>query len=203
MNDIPFPFTPEPPRTVKDIDPPTFSQMHKLEIDENPLSHNRLKDKLKDWHKIMAQMQVMGYQNRKIALELGVHEVTLSRIQADPIYKVYINDLRKQAEENSVFDVAAHLQRVTRKTFEKMETLMDNARSETVQAMMVKEYADRINPKINRTESETKSVIYFESETIKMLAENFQESCDIDAKQLEGKSEEEIIEIFEKSVGGE
>ena len=201
MNDIPFPFPEQPPRTVKDIDPPVFHKMHKLDINENPFSYEKLrKGKLKDWHRIMAEMQVMGYPNRKIALELGVHEMSIARVQRDPIFKVHIKDLRKQAEENSVYDVAAHLNRVTEKTFRTLESLMESSESDNVRVTAAKEFADRISPKINRTESENKNIIYFESDTIKMLAENFKQSCDIDPKQLEGKSDKEIIEILEDSV---
>ena len=202
MNDIPFPFTPEPPRTKKDIAPATFAQMHKLDINDNPLAHYKLIDKLKDWHKIMAEMQIMGYQNRKIALELGVHETSVARIQRDPIYKVHIKDLRKQAEENSVFDVADYLKQVTEKTFRTLASLMENSDSDNVRVTAANAFADRISPKITKTESESKSVIYLESDTIKILAQNLQQSCNLDPKMLEGKSDEEVIDILEKSVEG-
>ena len=203
MNDAPFPFTPEPARTKKDIDPPTFAQMHKLDIDENPLAHYKLITKLKDWHKIMAEMQVMGYQNRKIAGELDVHETSIARVQRDPIYKVYIKDLRKEAEENSVFDVASYLQTMGEETFRTLADLMKNSESDNVRVTAANAFADRISPKISKTESEIKSTIYLESDTIKMLADNLKQSCNLDPKMLEGKSEEEVFDILEKAVEGD
>jgi len=197
-----FQFTPEPARTAKDIAPPTFAEMHTLKIEDNPLSYERL-NKLKDWHRIMAEMQVMGYQNRKIALELGVHEMSVAKVQSDPIYKVYIKDLRKRAEENSVFDVARYLQTMGEETFRTLADLMKYSESDNVRVTAAKEFADRISPKVNRTESEHTNIIYLESDTIRMLAENFKQSCDIESEQLEGKSDEEIIDIFEKSLEGE
>ena len=202
MDERPF-YPDEPPRSLSDLNPQTFHQkeLKRLDIQDIPYTQGNI-ETLKDWHKVFAEMKVMGYQNVKIAKELNVHEMTLAKVQRSPIFKVYLNDLRKQAEENSVFDVAAHLQRVTKKTFETMEALMDNAESETVRASMVREYADRISPKVNKTEHESTNTIFLESDTVKQLATNLIQSCNLTQDHLEGKTDEEIIDILESSVEG-
>jgi len=195
----------DPPRSLRDIEPPKLApkELQKLAIEDIPYTQGNV-NQLKDWHRIFAEMQLMGKRNKDIAAELQVHEMTLAKVQRSPVYKVYIKDLRKQAEEDSVFDVAEHLRRVTPKTFETMYDLMVNAESETVRASMVKEYADRINPKINKFQSESKSTIYLESDTIKMLAQNLIESCkDLTDVSFEGKTDEEVIDILEQSVEGD
>ncbi len=202
MQEIPFPFKEEPKRTVQDIAPPTFAQMHKLEAEELPLKHRKL-DKLKDWHCIMAEMQVMGWKATKIAEELGDHIMSVMRVQRDPIYKVFIADLRKQAQENSTYDVAAHLARVTEKTFTTLEELMEHSESDNVRVTAAKEFADRISPKVSKVEADVKNVIYLESDTLQMLAENLKQSCNLDPALLDGKTDEEIIDILEAEVEGD
>jgi len=200
----PQPFYSEAPRSLRDIEPPKIApkELQKLEIKDIPYTQGNI-GKLRDWHRIFAEMQLMGKRNKDIAVELQVHEMTLAKVQRSPVYKVYIKDLRKQAEEDSVFDVAEHLRRVTPKTFETMYDLMVNAESETVRASMVKEYADRINPKINKFQSESKSTIYLESDTIKLLAQNLRESCDLTEVDFEGKTDDEVIDILESSIDGD
>jgi len=200
----PQPFYSEPPRSLRDIEPPKLApkELQKLNIEDIPYTQGNV-NQLKDWHRIFAEMKLMGRRNKDIAAELQVHEMTLAKVQRSPVFKVYIKDLRKQAEEDSVFDVAEHLRRVTPKTFETMYDLMVNAESETVRASMVKEYADRINPKINKFQSESKSTIYLESDTIKMLAQNLIESCDLTDVSFKDKTDEEVIDILEQSVEGD
>jgi len=200
----PQPFYSEAPRSLKDIEPPKIApkELQKLNIEDIPYTQGNI-NQLKDWHRIFAEMQLMGKRNKDIAVELQVHEMTLAKVQRSPVYKVYIKDLRKQAEEDSGFNVADHLRRVTQKTFETMYDLMVNAESETVRASMVKEHADRINPKINKFQSESKSTIYLESDTIKLLAQNLRESCDLTDVDFEDKTDDEVIDILEQSVEGD
>jgi len=188
-------------RTLRDLQPPVIGkeELNKLEIKELPYASEGITT-LKDWHRIFAEMQLMGKRNVDIARELGVHEMTLARVQRSPVYRIYIKDIRKRAEEDSVFDVAAHLKRVTPKVFETLEHLMMNAESETVRASMVKEYADRISPKVTRIEAETKNVVYLESETIQMLAKNLMESTSLTGKEFDDKSDDEIIDILDLSI---
>jgi len=183
----------------RDVKAPQIAEheLHRLDIKNLPYSQGNI-GKLKDWHKIFAEMQLMGKRNVDIAKELRVHEMTLAKVQRSPVYKVYIKDLRKMAEEDSVFDVAKHLQQVTQKTFETMYDLMVNAESETVRASMVKEHADRINPKVTKIESDTKSTIYLESETIQMLAQNLKESFKLTDIDFEGKTDDEVIDLLEE-----
>ena len=190
-----------PQREFKDIRAPQLAEhdLQKLDIKNLPYTQGNVQ-KLKDWHKIFAEMQLMGKRNVDIAKELKVHEMTLAKVQRSPVYKIYIKDLRKQAEEDSVFDVAKHLQQVTQKTFETMYDLMVNAESETVRASMVKEHADRINPKVTKIESDTKSTLYFESETIQMFAQNLKESCNLTNIDFEGKTDDEVIDLLEEHV---
>jgi len=200
----PQPFYSEAPRSLRDIEPPKIApkELQKLKIEDIPYTQGNI-GKLRDWHRIFAEMQLMGKRNKDIAVELQVHEMTLAKVQRSPVYKVYIKDLRKQAEEDSGFNVADHLRRVTQKTFEVMYDLMTNAESETVRASMVKEHADRINPKINKFQSESKSTIYLESDTIKLLAQNLRESCDLTDVDFEDKTDDEVIDILEQSVDGD
>ncbi len=204
--DEPRPFYSEqPPRSLSDIEPPKLApkELQKLQIEDIPYTQGNV-NQLKDWHRVFAEMKLMGKKNKDIAAELRVHEMTLAKVQRSPVFKVYIKDLRKQAEEDSGFDVAAHLRRVTQKTFETMYDLMVNADSETVRASMVKEHADRIDPKINKFQSESKNTIYLESDTIKMLAQNLIESCKgLTDESFEGKTDEEVIDILEQSVEGD
>jgi len=188
-------------RTLRDLQPPIIKKEHlsQLQVEDLPYASEGI-TKLKDWHRIFAEMQLMGKRNVDIARELGVHEMTLAKVQRSPIYRIYVTDLRKRAEEDSVFDVAAHLKRVTPKVFETLEKLMNNAESETVRMSATKEYTDRISPKVTRIEAETKNVVYLESETIQMLAKNLMESTSLTGKEFDDKSDDEIIDILDLSI---
>ena len=192
---------PDPPRTLRDLQPTIIGkeELRKLQIEELPYTTEGI-TKLKDWHRIFAEMQLLGKRNVDIARELDVHEMTLAKVQRSPVYRVYIKDLRKRAEEDSVFDVSAHLKRVTPKVFETLENLMNNAESETVRMSATKEYTDRISPKVTRIEAEMKNVIYLESETIQMLAKNLRESTGLTGQEFDDKSDDEIIDILESSI---
>lgn len=196
-------YSSEPLRTFKDVKAPQLAEneLQKLGIKDLPYTQGNVQ-KLKDWHRIFAEMQLMGKRNVDIAKELQVHEMTLAKVQRSPVYKIYIKDLRKQAEEDSIFDVSKHLQQVTQKTFETMYDLMVNAESETVRASMVKEHADRIRPKVTKIESDTKSTIYIESETIQMLAQNLKETCNLTDVDFTDKTDEEVIDLLEEHVEG-
>lgn len=201
MTDGQEPFYPQPPRTLRDVDAPMLdqNQLRSLDIQDLPYTQGNI-TKLKDWHRIFAEMQLMGKRNVDIARELDVHEMTLAKVQRSPIYKVYIGDLRKQAEEDTVFDVAAHLRKMTPKVFENLESLMNNAESETVRMSATKEYTDRISPKVTRIEAESKNVIYLESNTIQQLAQNLKESCNLTDANFDDKSDDEIIDLLESSI---
>lgn len=201
MTDGQEPFYPQPPRTLRDVDAPMLdqAQLRSLDIQDLPYTQGNI-TKLKDWHRIFAEMQLMGKRNVDIARELDVHEMTLAKVQRSPIYKVYIGDLRKQAEEDTVFDVAAHLRKMTPKVFENLESLMNNAESETVRMSATKEYTDRISPKVTRIEAESKNIIYLESNTIQQLAQNLKESCNLTDANFDDKSDDEIIDLLESSI---
>lgn len=163
-----------------------------------PLSYARIKE-LNDRHKAIAQMEIMGYRIRDIAREMDCHEMTVHRIKSDPVYKVYIGDLRKQVEEVSVFDAAAYLTSMTEETFRTMADLMRNAESENVRGAMAKEFADRQVPKVAKSEHKEETVIHF-GDSIQNLALALADNMRVDPNRLVGKTNEEVIDLLEGEI---
>jgi hypothetical protein len=160
-----------------------------------PLTYAPINE-LNDRHRAIAQLEVMGWKNSDIAKELGVHEMTIYRVRNSPVYKIYIKDLRKRVEDNAVFDVAAYLTTMTEETFRTMADLMRNAESENVRGAMVKEFADRISPKVARSEHKEETVIHF-GDSVQNLAKALADTMRIDPARLHDKSDTEVLDLLE------
>lgn len=181
---------PEKPKTLLESFP---------ELESVPeLSYEPIQE-LNDRHRAIAQMEVMGYQNRQIARELNCHEMTVYRVKASPVYKVYIKDLRKRVEESAPFDIAGYLNSVSKETFQVMTDLMRNAESENVRGSMAKELADRIYPKVTKSEHEETKVIEF-GDSVQNLAHALADHMKVDPKKLAGKSDDEIIDLLDEEI---
>lgn len=163
-----------------------------------PLSYAPIEE-LNDRHRAIAQMEIQGFRNKDIARELDAHVMTVYRVQNSPIYKVYISDLRKKVEEVSVFDAAKYLERITPKTMRTLENLMDNADSENVRVAAAKELFDRQMPKVSKTEHKEETVIHF-GDSIQNLALALADNMRVDPKRLDGKSDEEVIDLLEGEI---
>ena len=160
-----------------------------------PLSFGRIEE-LNDRHRAIAQMEVMGWRIKDIANELGVHEMTVYRVKHSPVYKVYIKDLRKRVEEQSTFDAAAHLDKITEKTVRTLETLMDSADSENVRVSAAKELFDRQMPKVAKSEHKEETVIQF-GDSVQNIALALADSMRLPPESLAGKSDEEVVDLLE------
>lgn len=166
--------------------------------DAPPLSYAPLEE-LNDRHKAIAQMEIQGFRNKQIARELDVHEMTIFRVKSSPIYKLYIGDLRKKVEDVSVFDAAAHLERITEKTMRTLENLMDNADSENVRVSAAKELFDRQMPKVSKTEHKEETVIHF-GDSVQNLAAALADNMRVDPNRLIGKTNEQVVDLLEGEI---
>ncbi|HDZ27021.1 hypothetical protein LCGC14_1761850 [marine sediment metagenome] len=166
-----------------------------------PLSYAPIEE-LNDRHRAIAQMEIMGYKNRQIARELDCHEMTIYRVKSSPIYKVYVGDLRKQVEEESVFDAVKYLDRITPKLLRRLEYLSENAESENVQVTAGTSLLDRSMPKVTKTKHEETTIIEF-GDSIQNLALALADNMKIDPQQLTGKSDEEVIDLLEGEINQE
>ena len=164
----------------------------------SPLSTDKL-SKLNDRHRIICEMELMGKKMYEIAAELGCHYLNVWKVRNDPLYRVYYEERKKQITEQSNVDIADHLKRISGKTMQTLEYLSDHAKSETVKVKAAEALFDRQLPKINKIEKNEHLRFSVQTNELTDAISMFMEAAGISPKQLEGKTEEEIVELMENS----
>jgi len=117
---------------------------------EPPVAQYKPLQKLNDRHKMMAEFQVMGWTQVNIAREFGLSQPYVWKIQNDPTYRIYVEELRKRVVENQEFDIQAFLLDVTEDTFRANHALIQNSQDEKVRQRAIENFMDRQSPKVNK-----------------------------------------------------
>jgi len=183
--------------------PPAPEDKHTPHVPpEPPLYQYTPLQKLNDRHKMMAEFQVMGWTQTNIAREFGLTQPYVWKIQNDPTYRIYLEELRKRVTENQEFDIQAFLNETTEDTFRANHALIQNSDDEKVRQRAIENFMDRQSPKVNKIDRRDESVIRFETNTLGKAIGAFVESLGMDPAMVKNMSEDEVIDLLEENVDG-